>query len=57
VESPPYVSEDADQPISAFTADGGPHEIVAESSTGTVRAQPSALSASGNAFSIAWKHS
>jgi Peptidase A4 family len=51
------VSGGADQPLSAFTADGGPHEIVAESSTGTVRAQPSALSASGNAFSIAWKHS
>jgi hypothetical protein len=51
------VSGGADQPISAFTADGGPHEIIAESSSGTLRAQPSALSASGNAFSIAWKHS
>jgi hypothetical protein len=51
------VSGGADQPVSSFTADGGPHEIVGETSTGTVRAQPSALSTSGNAFSIAWKHS
>jgi hypothetical protein len=50
------VSGGADEPFSSFTADSGPHEIVAETSTGTVRAQPSALSSSGNAFSIAWKH-
>jgi hypothetical protein len=51
------VNGGADQPFSAFTADSGPHDIVATTSSGTVRAQPSALSASGNAFSIAWKHS
>lgn len=44
-------------PISSFTADSGPHEILAVTNSGTVRAQPSALSASGTAFSIAWKHS
>lgn len=47
-----------DQPFSSFTSASGPHEIVGETSTGTVRAQPSALSpsAGGDAFSIAWEH-
>jgi hypothetical protein len=50
------VSGGADQPMSAFTADSGPHDIIAETSGGVVRALPSPLSASGNAFSITWKH-
>jgi hypothetical protein len=33
-----------------------PQEIVMETSGGTVKAQPSALSG-GTAFSITWKHS
>jgi hypothetical protein len=39
-------------PISAFTND----EIVMETSNGTVRAQPSALSGGGSSFSDTWKH-
>jgi Peptidase A4 family len=50
------VNGGADAPISSFTADSGPHDIIAETSNGTVRAQPSALSASGTGFSITWKH-
>ena len=46
----------APQPISSFTSDSGPHDIIATTSSGTYRAQPSALT-SGTAFSIAWKHS
>jgi hypothetical protein len=49
------VSGGADSPFSAFTADSGPHEIIAETSNRTIKAQPSALN--GNAFSITWKHS
>lgn len=44
------------EPISYFTADGGPHEIVCETSSGTVRAQPSALGSGGNNFTVTWKH-
>lgn len=40
-------------PISAFTS----NEIVMTTSNGTVRAQPSALTAGGSAFSDTWKHS
>jgi Peptidase A4 family len=40
-------------PISDFTN----NEIVMTSNTGTVRAQPSALTAGGSAFSDVWKHS
>jgi hypothetical protein len=50
------VSGGAVQPISSFTSDSGPHEIIATTSNGTVRAQPSALGASGTSFSIAWRH-
>jgi hypothetical protein len=50
------VNGGADQPFSAFTADSGPHEITAVTNTGAVKAQPSPLSATGNAFSITWKH-
>lgn len=46
------------QPISSFTSDSGPHDIIATTSSGTVRTQPSALAlgTSGSSFSIAWKH-
>lgn len=50
------VSAGAMQPISSFTYDSGPHEIIATTSNGTVRAQPSALGAGGTSFSIAWRH-
>ncbi len=45
-----------DQPISAFTADGGPHEIICETSSGFVREQPSALGSGGDNFTITWEH-
>ena len=32
-------------------------EIVMQTSTGTVKAQPSALSSSGTSFDVAWQHS
>lgn len=44
-----------DEPFDSFTADSGPHDIIAETSNGTVKAQPSTLSATG--FSDTWKHS
>jgi hypothetical protein len=46
------------QPFSAFTSASGPHEIIGETSTGTIRAQPSVLSpgTGGDSFSIAWEH-
>jgi hypothetical protein len=48
----------SDEPISSFTTDNGPHEIIMTTSSGTTtRAQPSALGSGGNNFSIAWKHS
>jgi hypothetical protein len=49
------VSGGGDSPFSAFKANSGPHEIIAETNNGTVKALPSALN--GNIFSIAWKHS
>jgi hypothetical protein len=48
------VSGGSPQPFSAFTYDSGPHDIIMETSKGTVRALPSALAT--NAFSITWKH-
>lgn len=51
------VGGNQDQPFSSFTYDGGPHEIVAQTSSGAVKAQPSALNASGTGFSDTWKHS
>jgi hypothetical protein len=50
------VSAGTSQPISAFTTNGGPHEIVCETSSGVVRAQPSALGSGGNSFSMTWEH-
>jgi Peptidase A4 family len=44
----------ADQAFGNFTSNNGPHEIVATTSNGTVKAQPSALS--GTSFSDTWKH-
>ena len=46
----------ANQPISSFTASGGPHEMTMVSSNGTVKAQPSPLNSGGNGFSDTWKH-
>jgi hypothetical protein len=45
------------QPISSYTADGGPHAITMDSSTGTVRATPSALTSNGEGFTDTWSHS
>jgi hypothetical protein len=50
------VAGGSDQPISAFTNNGGPHDIICETSSGTPRDTPSSLGSSGNAFSIAWEH-
>jgi hypothetical protein len=44
------------QSISAFTANGGPHEIIMTSSTGTTRAQPTTLTSGGAGFSDTWNH-
>ena len=51
------VNGGADQPFSTFTADSGPHKITAATKAGVVRAAPSALSSTGDAFSILWEHS
>jgi hypothetical protein len=47
----------ASSPISAFTADGGPHQITMASVTGTVKAAPGPLSADGLSFTDVWKSS
>ncbi len=44
------------QPVSSFTTNSGPHEITMTTSSGATRAQPSALSANGEAFSDTWVH-
>jgi hypothetical protein len=44
------------QPISTFTADGGPHEITMTTTSGTTRAQPGALTSGGTGFSDTWHH-
>jgi hypothetical protein len=44
------------EPISSFTASGGPHEITMATSTGTTRAAPSALATGGEGFSDTWAH-
>ena len=44
------------QPISAFPADSGPHDITMTTTTGTVRAQPSAVDSTGTAFTDTWHH-
>jgi hypothetical protein len=41
-------------PISSFTADGGPHDIIMTTSSGATRAQPSALDSTGMTFSDTW---
>lgn len=53
------VNGGADKPLSSFTYDNGPHEIVAQTSYGQVKAQPSplALTATGSAFNVTWRHS
>lgn len=43
-------------PFGDFTYDNGPHDIIAETSNGTVKAQPSALNG-GDAFTDTWNHS
>jgi hypothetical protein len=44
-------------PLSSFTAGGGPHEITMVTSTGTIKAQPSALNPNeGEGFSDTWQH-
>jgi hypothetical protein len=46
------------QPLSAFTTNGGPHEIIGQTSGGVVRMQPSSpLGNGGTSFSDTWKHS
>lgn len=45
------------EPVSSFTTNSGPHEITMDSTTGTTRAQPSALSTNGEGFSDTWHHS
>lgn len=44
-------------PISSFTASGGPHDITMVTSAGTVKAQPSPLTAGGEGFTDTWQHS
>ena len=51
------VNGGADRPLGSFTFDNGPHEIVAVTGGGQVKAQPTALSASGSAFGVSWRHS
>jgi hypothetical protein len=46
----------ADEPISSFTTNSGPHEITMVTKKGVKRAVPSALNGTGNGFSIAWAH-
>jgi hypothetical protein len=43
-------------PVSSFTDDGGPHDITMETSSGTDRAVPSALSSNGESFTDTWDH-
>jgi Peptidase A4 family len=45
-------------PVSSFTTNGGPHDIVMVTSSGTtIRALPGALSSTGTGFSDTWYHS
>jgi len=46
-------------PVSSFTASSGPHEITMVTNNGTVRAEPGALTSSGqgSGFSDTWEHS
>lgn len=45
------------QPIAAFTAGGGPHEMTMVTNSGATKAQPSGLGTDGESFSVTWKHS
>jgi hypothetical protein len=44
------------QPVSSFTTNSGPHDITMTTSSGVVRALPSALSSTGDGFSDTWHH-
>lgn len=44
------------QPVSSFTANGGPHDITMTTSSGVTRALPSALTSNGAGFSDTWHH-
>jgi hypothetical protein len=48
----------ADSGFDAFTTNGGPHEIVGQTSSGVTRVQPTSLTsgAGGDAFSVTWHH-
>jgi hypothetical protein len=46
----------AGEPISSFTADGGPHAITMVTKKGATRAATSALNSAGNAFTVTWVH-
>lgn len=45
------------QPVSSFTTNSGPHDITMTNSTGTTRAQPSALTSNGEGFTDTWHSS
>ena len=44
-------------PVSSFTTNNGPHDITMTTATGTTRAKPSSLSATGDGFTDTWFHS
>ncbi|HWF14764.1 MAG TPA: G1 family glutamic endopeptidase [Acidimicrobiales bacterium] len=44
------------EPVSSFTTNSGPHDITMTTSSGTIRAQPGALTAGGEGFSDTWVH-
>jgi hypothetical protein len=48
---------DSASPISSFAANGGTHEIIMSTNSGATRAQPGALTSSGDGFSDTWRHS
>lgn len=41
----------------SYTSNGSPHEIISETSNGTVKAGPSGLDTTGTSFSETWNHS
>jgi hypothetical protein len=44
-------------PVSSYTTNSGPHEITMVTNGGVTRAQPSALTSTGEGFSDTWHHS
>jgi len=50
------LSGGASEPISSFTAKGGPHAITMVTGGGVTRAAPSTLNGSGNGFTVTWHH-